>query len=521
MADPAPPAPPRRASRLRRLVLAPLPLLVLLGLSELVLALFGLAPRDSLSRGFDPRARYLLPDPAVPGGHVTRIYVGEAGRSEFAIPPKGARDRVLLMGGSNTRYFPERYLERVLGEGAPPGHPGFEVINLGREGYGSERVAILLDQALEELDPDAVVIYSGHNEFIEGRFEDELVQAQGGPWVSLLDGWLAPLRTYGLVRELVTAPVSETDPSGDDGGRSPEKWYLAGNDYKDLTWQGTLRYLQAYERNLRRMCEAVDDADCALLLCTLPGNDALPPVSTKESPGLTDAQRQELIQLRRGLLVTMPLSPFQGLNDGRKLRKHEWWADMVRYDRREAPVLLPMEGFLAEAPATEGPPPSIAGAHWTDPAYWTNRVADALESYRRLIQREFDARQRAWLEDRRQVMERALELVPDDPAALYNLGLCTWLLDGEVEPAAALLRRAAALDRVPLAANDTINGIIRGVARDLAVPLLDVDAEVRACLPGGLVGFEVMMDHSHLQPGVATAVMDRVARRLLMGGGPR
>src|SRR5262245_23258957 len=127
------------------------------------------------SRGFDPAEPYLVKTAETPdGGRTTHLFDG--GQHELQIPPKGQRKRVLLLGGSNTRLLPEAFLQKLLNE--PGGTDEYEVINLGRHGYGSERERLLFEQALV-LEPDVLFVYSGHNEFVEKEYRAKLGSAQG------------------------------------------------------------------------------------------------------------------------------------------------------------------------------------------------------------------------------------------------------------------------------------------------------------------------------------------------------
>ena len=139
--------PTRRLPLPLRLVAALLPLVLMLVLAEVALWVAGVGDQKllDLSRGFDASGAYIVPDPEVEGGFRTNIF-GDSSVEEIAIPPKGEATRVILFGGSNTQTFPEFVLAETLAEKAPD--QAFEVINLGRAGYGSERVKILFQQAL-------------------------------------------------------------------------------------------------------------------------------------------------------------------------------------------------------------------------------------------------------------------------------------------------------------------------------------------------------------------------------------
>ena len=112
--------------------------------------------------------------------------------------------------------------------------------------------------------------------------------------------------------------------------------------------------------------------------------------------------------------------------------------------------------------------------------------------------------ERRLTEDERRGVERALRLFeeaqagsPRDPWLLYERGICAYLL-GDDEQADRLLRDSSRYDLVSWRGNDATNDIVREVAAELPGVLL-VDAESWVCkaCPGGLVGYELMMDNCH------------------------
>ncbi len=78
---------------------------------------------------------------------------------------------------------------------------------------------------------------------------------------------------------------------------------------------------------------------------------------------------------------------------------------------------------------------------------------------------------------------------------LFEQGLVRYLLGDDAE-AARLLHAASAADRDPIHANDRINAATRQVAQEHAgddgLRFVDVEALVRAQMPQGLVGYEIM-----------------------------
>jgi len=90
---------------------------------------------------------------------------------EFAKEKPEGVVRVLCLGGSSTYGFPfgrETAFPRWLQELLEHSHPEkrWEVLNLGGMSYGSRRILALMPELLS-LGPDAVLLYAGHNEFIE------------------------------------------------------------------------------------------------------------------------------------------------------------------------------------------------------------------------------------------------------------------------------------------------------------------------------------------------------------------
>jgi len=92
--------------------------------------------------------------------------------AHVAMPKPEGLVRIAALGGSTTfglfvgadEAFPAQ-LERRLSEELAP--RAVEVINLGCPGWASDRIVNIFDAVLE-LDPDFIVVYSGHNEMLEG-----------------------------------------------------------------------------------------------------------------------------------------------------------------------------------------------------------------------------------------------------------------------------------------------------------------------------------------------------------------
>ncbi len=504
-----------RGSRaLKGVLFGLIPLALLLLLSELLLRALGLGdPRErlSLTRGFDERARYLVADPAVPGGWVTQMYEGVV--PEVHIPPKDGRLRVLLFGGSNTQGFPADDLQAALCSRAPD--PGFEVINLGRQGYGSERVAILLDQAMV-LQPDIVFLYSGHNEFVERGFAMELVAEWQQPWIVRLVDRLSRLRTLNV---LVSALEHRPDAAATTGP-PPERRVERGADFRGLSYDKTLQFYEEYRHNLERMISTAQRHGAQVMMSTVVGNMLVPPMVVTDPPELSAATVARLRKLQAEGVNSIPLRLRSGLAQVGKtstpLRVDPRdWGDTVTAEERERRRSLPDTGFVPpELRAL--PAPFAQGPYWPEPALWDGEVRELLPTVAAVLARTLSESERADVTAAMATFEKALAISPADAVTLFDLGLCTWLLGGDDARACQLLRDAARYDHAPTRGNDVTNGIVRDLAEQHPDAMF-VDAEnlVRASCPGGLMTYELLMDNCHFYKPVRVLLMDLFVPGLL------
>ncbi|MCZ6598226.1 MAG: hypothetical protein O7B99_11355 [Planctomycetota bacterium] len=482
-------------------VFALTPTAVVLVALEVSLWALGFGAREeNVWRGFDPEARYLVP--ADDGGFLTQMFEGEL--SEIEIPPRSELTRVLLFGGSNTQSFHVKALRTFLDLRRPEGAPGFEVINLGRHGYGSGRVSILLEQAME-LEPDVVVIYTGHNEFIEAGFE-EVIRDEWGGWTGSAAEVASGLRTFNAL----VAGFGGEDEGFHTKEARPEDWSWDAARFRELTYDRTLDRLEQYRDNLRHMCRTALDHGATVLLCTLVGNDMAAPFSSTLSPELPPERAAEVEELGARALELMPrfLHRIVSERQSLRLRNSDWWR------RREAPREL-SEGFAAPE-LREHRAPLGDRAWWPPPEQWGSKIDVFLADLADFHQRRIDDDEIRDLEAARSTLERILALAPDHPITLFRLGLVTWLLEGDGARTSELLRRAARHDRAPRKTSDLTNELVREVAEELPeVILCDLAALYRERSPDGIVGFELMSDHCHFHEALYKPLMGDLGAELL------
>jgi len=458
------------------------------------------APRadSGLSRGFDRRASYLVQDPNDASAWVTQF--GDRKYPEQHIPAKGSATRVILFGGSNTFHFPDELLEETLNgsDGAR-----YEVINLGRRGYGSERVSVILEQAVRLLEPDVVVIYSGHNEFVERGFK-----------IDLDEQWESPLaRGLGLLLErshTVALVADSLRPDTAYANSKPEAWKSEYSKFRDLPYEQTLRYYGAYEQNLVEMIDTARAGGARVLLSTVIHNRLAAPFSSPLKADWDAAQRANFEDLRARIEQALPesLAPVLASVERDRVHHMDWLAPKRRgapSERRGAlPGLRPSTGPLADQDPKYG-------VFWQQyDKVW--RLYDALG---KLWARDFDDEERAQLELARTLLEEARVLHPRHALTLFESGVVLYATGADGAEVTELFEAAARLDTAPRKGNGATNARVRAAAAARpGVQLFDADALFASRVPLGLVGWEWMWDHCHLNVGAGEVLMEDLAEAL-------
>ena len=121
----------------------------------------------------------------------------------FSAEKKDATKRIFVLGGSTVQGRPFStetafpvWLEMRLRAAFP--NTNFEVVNVGGISYASYRVSKLITEVLQH-EPDAMVLYTGHNEFLEDREYGELLEA--GPFRTWLSSMSGSIRTVSWLQE--------------------------------------------------------------------------------------------------------------------------------------------------------------------------------------------------------------------------------------------------------------------------------------------------------------------------------
>ncbi|MBT3297177.1 MAG: SGNH/GDSL hydrolase family protein [Verrucomicrobia bacterium] len=246
------------------LLLATLPVVLVVLLAELALHLVGF-PHDPETL---LRAHFV---PAGKGWMVTRpLYtrIETSGHPQRLRREKGSAVlRVALLGGSSVRMMGdapplEEILERALGKDV-------QILNFGLCGCGTDRALVSARQALK-LDVDAILLYSGHNEFISESNRKTYQQR----------GWL---HRHSKILQLCIG-----------NAWIPEPGKLYSPAEKEAIYTRS-------EQNLRELSRLCRDADVPLVWGTVPANLRIPPlVYMKGQHGSGELAPEPMFEFQRG-----------------------------------------------------------------------------------------------------------------------------------------------------------------------------------------------------------------------------
>ena len=220
--------------------------------------------------GFDSESRVFDVDEQSPKLRITRASKRPFFRSQsFTARKEEGTLRIAAVGGSSVNFLHSEL--RILAEVALRAKPGrwrrAEVLNAGGLTYGTHRLVPVLAEVLE-LEPDLVLLYTGHNEFEE---VEQLELARAGA-ADLESGIARHLALFRLMRDLVSSARIEVLQSEHNArilSELPPKaraWtHPFGPEEVDAR-------MAAYERNLEIMADLAQAAGVPLVIGTVPSN---------------------------------------------------------------------------------------------------------------------------------------------------------------------------------------------------------------------------------------------------------
>ncbi len=212
----------------------------------------------------------------------------------FAAQKAPGTFRIFCLGGSTVQGRPfavETSFTSWLALSLRAADPSrtWEVINCGGVSYASYRLAPIVEEVLD-YEPDLIVLYSGHNEFLEARTYPGLANLPA-PVRSALSA-AARLRAFALLHRGVEAVVGRSADQIDQDRPILPTEVEALLDYKggleayhrDDGWrEGVMAH---FGFNLRRMIAMARARGVPVLLLNPVANLETPPFKTAHRPGL-------------------------------------------------------------------------------------------------------------------------------------------------------------------------------------------------------------------------------------------
>ncbi len=212
--------------------------------------------------------------------------------------------RIFCLGGSTTygRPYDDRtsfagFLRAFLPEMDPSRQ--WEVINAGGISYASYRIEVLVRE-LVEYQPDLLVIYTGHNEFLEDQTYSSII---GTPEpVRRAIGLARWSRTFSLMQQLV-----QGTPEPQNGQTLPDEVdaildRAVGPDayHRDDPWHERVR--SQFRATLERIVDVAADAEVEVVFVVPASNlRDCAPFKSEHREGLTNEELQEfLAEVRAG-----------------------------------------------------------------------------------------------------------------------------------------------------------------------------------------------------------------------------
>lgn len=245
----------------------------------------------------------------------------------FEIEKHSNTYRVFCLGGSTVQGRPfsietsfTTWLEFALA--AADASQNFEVVNCGGISYASYRLVPILDEVLN-YEPDLIVLYTGHNEFLEDRTYREVKQASDA--VILAHQLAGRFNLYHLIRNrqshdsqniqnLVSAPPGAAGPLQAEVSARLDHPGGMKEYRRDPKWNTDI--VRHYRFSINRMIAAANAAGVPLLLINPTENlRDCPPFKSEHREGLSEAELERWQQHKESAAIQMASNPRGALNE--------------------------------------------------------------------------------------------------------------------------------------------------------------------------------------------------------------
>ena len=314
---------PRRRRRVWALRASAIVLgLAMFGLLELVLAGIGLGAPDYHEdpfAGFSSVRPLFRLDEESGQYEIARSRWNFFRRDSFAAEKEPNTFRIFCLGGSTVQGRPfsietsfPTFLEIAL-ESADPTRK-WEVVNCGGVSYASYRLVPIVEEVLDYA-PDLIIVYSGHNEFLEDRTYAHIKSRPAA--IAWIEETASRLRTFNLVRAALIRTAANREAEATPGlPELPTEVDVILNHkngiaqyHRDEKWRRDV--VEHYRHGLNSMAQMASDRGVPLMLVDPPANlRDCPPFKSEHRSGLSEEQLKRwndaVASARRSYKIGMP-----------------------------------------------------------------------------------------------------------------------------------------------------------------------------------------------------------------------
>jgi len=184
--------------------------------------------------------------------------------------------RIFVLGGSSAQGFPwggRLAFTRLLGAALQQTWPDrtIEAVNAAAMSYGSHRLRILAAE-LAGYSPDLFIVYGGHNEFVERRFYERILDRPTR--LEALRAVLYRSRIFSLMSDLLESAPDKMDAADSSAETTGE---LLGLDVEreysvDVAAAERAEVEEYFAENLKAIVKLAREAGARVVLCTVPSN---------------------------------------------------------------------------------------------------------------------------------------------------------------------------------------------------------------------------------------------------------
>ena len=229
-------------------------------------------------------------------------------KQRFPSEKPGNTYRIFCVGGSTTYGRPYNDATSFCGwlrELLPAADPSrkWEVINAGGISYASYRVALLMEE-LSEYDPDLIIIYTGHNEFLEHRTYRRIIDTPAP--LRGLGSLLSRTRTHAIFERIISYDSQRRDSSAQSVSTlSAEVEALLDNSVGPSAYsrddEARDRVIEHYGFSLARMLDIANSAGSQAIV-VIPGSNMrdCSPFKSEHRNDLDSAARDRFETLYNG-----------------------------------------------------------------------------------------------------------------------------------------------------------------------------------------------------------------------------